>query len=73
MNATHVAILGRLGDRRILKLIRVPEGQSLDFDPGPGAERRWLHEHLGGEWHLIEFAEIAKLEAVAPYVMHFLP
>jgi hypothetical protein len=36
------------------KLVRVPVGQSLDFDKD-GATRRWLHSDLGTEFHLAGF------------------
>jgi hypothetical protein len=61
----HIAILGSLKERALLKIVAVPQGQSLDFDPGPGATRKWLHPHLGREWHLIEFIPRRELEAVA--------
>lgn len=61
---THCAFLGNLVNGT-LKLIQVPAGQSLDFDPGPGATRRWLHPHLVGGWHLIDFVLIKDLEKVA--------
>ena len=40
--------------------VPVPIGQSLDFDEGPGANRRWLHPHLGSNFHLVEFIELVK-------------
>lgn len=41
----------------MLRVIAVPEGQSLDFDPD-AATRRWLHPYLGTEWHLVSFADV---------------
>lgn len=38
--------------------VPVPFGQSLDFDEGPGATRRWLHPYLGTQFHLVEFVEV---------------
>ncbi len=38
--------------------VPVPAGQSLDFDPGPGATRRWLNPYLGTEFHLVDFVEV---------------
>ena len=49
----YVAVIER-NDHSERKEIPVPEGQSLDFDEGT-ASRRWLHPHLGSEWHLVEF------------------
>lgn len=61
----HVAILGSLKDRAVIKLVMVPEGQSLDFDKGPGATRKWLWPHLKGGWHLVEFVEFEKFSKLA--------
>ncbi len=38
--------------------VPVPDGQSLDFDPGLGASRRWLRQYLGAEYHLVDFVEV---------------
>lgn len=59
---THVAIIETHDDVRPYRkrAILVPAGQSLDFDPGPGADRRWLWPYLGTDFHLVEFVEIAK-------------
>jgi hypothetical protein len=62
--STHVAILERddaEGDwRGNHKAVLVPPGQSLDFDDGPGATRKWLYPYLGTEYHLLEFIELVK-------------
>jgi hypothetical protein len=63
---THIAILEHhdAGERVILhapsyKAVLVPPGQSLDFDVGPGATRRWLWPYLGRTHHLVDFVEVA--------------
>lgn len=56
--STHVAIIQK-HDTDMRRAVMVPPEQSLDFDPGPGATRRWLWPYLGTEWHLVEFLEIA--------------
>jgi hypothetical protein len=45
-----------------IKVIAVPEGKSLDFDPGT-ANRAWLRPHLDDSYHLVGFAEV---EGLAP-------
>lgn len=56
----HIAIIEtHVGVRPHRKrAVPVPDGQSLDFDPGPGATRRWLMPYLGDEFHLVEFVEL---------------
>jgi hypothetical protein len=63
---THIALLEHhdVEDRVSLhaasyKAVLVPPGQSLDFDPEPGAERRWLWPYLGRTHHLVAFIEVA--------------
>lgn len=60
--STYVAIL-ESHDRRKQKAVVVPVGQSLDFDEGPSATRRWLHPHLDSEWHLKEFLPLTAAPA----------
>lgn len=52
----YVALL-RSHDYKRTKWVVVPEGQSLEFDEG-SATRRWLHPHLGTEWHLFGFVSL---------------
>ena len=40
------------------KIILLAEGQSEDFDDGPGATRKWLWPHLGREYHLVSFIDV---------------
>ena len=40
------------------KLVLMKEGQSEDFDDGPGASRKWLHPYLGRDYHLVAFVEV---------------
>ena len=56
----HVAIIEtHIGIKPHKKLaVPVPLGQSLDFDEGPVATRRWLHPYLGTQFHLVEFVEV---------------
>ena len=60
----HVAILethqGRRPHRKIA--VPVPPGQTLDFDDGPGATRRWLDPYLGEDFHLVEFVELVPVK-----------
>ena len=72
MPERYVAILGSLKESGILKLVMVPEGQSLDFDEG-AATRRWLHPHLDRAWHLVAFVPFKKLEALDFYVAECVP
>jgi hypothetical protein len=51
-------------DRKRTKWVVVPEGQSLDFDEGT-ATRRWLHPHLGSEWHLFDFVRLRSARALS--------
>ncbi len=62
MASTHVAILEtHVGIRPHRKVaVLVPPGQSLDFDDGPGATRRWLIPYLGTDFHLVDFVEMWK-------------
>lgn len=62
----YVAIL-EMHDETKRKAVLVPLGQSLEFDEG-SATRRWLHPHLGTDWHLVEFIEIdAAPSTLAPH------
>lgn len=72
MSERYVAILGSLKERGILKLVMVPEGQSLGFDEG-SATRLWLHPHLARAWHLVAFVPFHKLEALDFYVADCVP
>jgi hypothetical protein len=63
---SHLAILGNLNAVHCFKIIQVPKDQSLEFDEGT-ATRRWLHPHLEGGYHLIEFVDEEKFSAVAWY------
>lgn len=61
---THIALLEIHGRSSLLhapdfRAVIVPPGQSLDFDEGPGASRRWLHPYLGKTHHLASFIEVA--------------
>jgi hypothetical protein len=57
----HVAIIETHESIRPRKklAVPVPPGQSLDFDPGPGADRQWLRPYLGTDFHLVDFVEVA--------------
>lgn len=59
-SATHVAVI-RNGDLPEKKVVIMPPGQPLGFDPGPGTTRRWLWPYLGSSWHLVEFLEISRV------------
>ena len=61
----YVAILNRLDDTGHLKIVPVPDGQSLDMDDQ--ARRPWLHSALGSDYHLVEFVELDALWKVMPY------
>lgn len=52
------AVLFRSHDYKRTKWAIVPEGQSLDFDEGGGASRRWLWPYLGDDWHLFAFVSL---------------
>lgn len=69
-----ICVLGSLKEPGVFKMFRVPVGQSLEFDEGPGATRAWLWPHLGnGDWHLIIFVNKHLLDDTIPYVVDRIP
>ncbi len=69
-----ICILGSLKVPGVFKMFRVPDGQSLEFDEGPGATRRWLWPHLeAGEWHLMAFVDKDLLDDTVPYIVDRIP
>lgn len=61
---THVAILRHHDNYAKMKAVIVPAGQSLDFDEGSGATRKWLQPYTAGEYHLYAFVPIGQKEEV---------
>lgn len=71
-----ICVMGSLKEPGVFKMFRVPAGQSLEFDEGPGATRAWLWlwpHRSRGDWHLIAFVDKRLLDDTIPYIDQSIP